>query len=423
MVSSFRSAGQGGTLVETRMLVHAGQQANERSDVYGRFGHILRRPRQNTLYCYRVPPRVLFVSKPIAPPWHDGSKNLVRDIASHLGRAEPTVLSTPDAPALGRRVRMEPVYRDPGRFAPALLANARVVRRLLVGDPHDVWHFVFAPNPVSSAVAQLALRTRRTTGWRGKVAQTVASAPESFESIGRWIFGDIVVALSEWTRGRLLGAGVPARAIRVIPPCAAAPAMPSPERRVEMRARLAVGEAPIVLYPGDYEISRGAQTVAAAVARIVARVPEARVVFACRPKTKGSAAAGERIKSELERVGLLGQTRHVGEVEDMPALLASTSVVAFPVDDLYGKVDVPLVLLEALALGVPMVLASGGPLESIRTARFVEPADSEAVAREVTDLLRSPPDPSASTELHARRFAPSVVAAAHDELYEELAAS
>jgi glycosyltransferase involved in cell wall biosynthesis len=332
-------------------------------------------------------------------------------------------MTTPGATSVGERVAMDPIYRDPGRFAPALLANARVVRRLLVGDPHDVWHFVFAPNPTSSAAAQLAIRVRRAAGWEGKIVQTVASAPASFESIGRWIFGDIVVALSEWTRGRLVGAGVEARAIRIIPPCAAAPSAPSPERIAAVRARYALGDAPLVLYPGDYVFSRGAVTVAAAVARVVAAEPRAIVMFACRPKTKDSAAAGERLRGDLERAALLGKTRHAGEVDDMHALLAASRVVVFPVDDLYGKVDVPLVLLEALALGVPLVLARGGPLESIELARFIEPGDADALASEVLSLLRLPPDPAPLKALHARRFAPRVAAAAYDDLYGELTAS
>ena len=61
-------------------------------------------------------------------------------------------MTTPGAPEVGPRVTLDPVYRDSGRFAPAASANARVVARLAFGDPHDVWHFVFAPNPVSSTV-------------------------------------------------------------------------------------------------------------------------------------------------------------------------------------------------------------------------------------------------------------------------------
>src|SRR5580698_6324295 len=131
-------------------------------------------------------PRVLFVSKPIAPPWNDGSKNLVRDVARNLTRARATVLTTEGAPSLGDRVAMDAIYTAPGRFAPGLGQNARVVRRLLAGDPHDVWHFVFAPNPASSTVARFASRTRRLMGWKGRVVQTIASAPRSFDGVGQW---------------------------------------------------------------------------------------------------------------------------------------------------------------------------------------------------------------------------------------------
>jgi glycosyltransferase involved in cell wall biosynthesis len=191
-------------------------------------------------------------------------------------------------------------------------------------------------------------------------------------------------------------------------------------------ARLAFGidDGPIVLYPGDYEISRGAETVAAAAARILRAVPEATIVFACRPKTRGAVAARVRVEADLAKERLLDKTRHVGEIDDMPALLAASSVIAFPVDDLYGKVDLPLVLLEALALGVPIVACTGGPLETLSAARLVEPQDPDALADEVLRLLMSG---AAAREakvngkaLYERKFRPSAVAAAYDDLYEDV---
>jgi phosphatidylinositol alpha-1,6-mannosyltransferase len=370
-------------------------------------------------------PRVLFVSKPIAPPWNDGSKNLVRDVAKHLARARPTVLTLPDAPPLGGRVAMDSVYTQPGRFAPALAQNARVVRRLLTGDPHDAWHFVFAPNPASSTVARFARRAREAVGWRGAVVQTVASAPASFDGVSQWIFGDAVVAVSDWMRGRLMGAGVK-QPVRVIPPCAEAPATPTEEAKKAIRGRLEVGDAPIVLYPGDYEVSRGAATVARAVAAIALARPDAVVVYACRAKTAQVAEARAAVESDLRAAGLLDRTRHAGDVDDMPALIAASSVVAFPVDDLYGKVDVPLVLLEAMALGVPLVVCRGGPLEALTCARFVDPEDDARLAADVLHFLQNARARKDAGELgktlHANRFAPRVVARAYDDLYDEVIA-
>ena len=369
-------------------------------------------------------PGVLFVSKPIVPPWHDGSKNLVRDLAQHLTRARPTVLTTPGAVSLGPRVTSEPVYRSSGSFAPGLTANARVLSRLLVGDPHDLWHFVFAPNPASSLAAEVASTARRGLGWRGKIVQTIASAPRQFRGVGRWLFGDVVVAQSEWTRAQLVGAGVVASRLRVIPPCAAAPRAPSATEVRETRVRYDLGDAKVIVYPGDYELSRGAATFADAIATLARELPAALFVYACRAKTPGAAVAAALVKTCLHEAGVTARVRHVGEIDDLPALLAASSAVAFPVDDLYGKVDVPLVLLEALSLGVPLVLARGGPLLAIQTARFVDPGDGAALANELRSLLTHEEDARAfavrGKELYASRFTPQVVAAQYDDLYDEI---
>jgi glycosyltransferase involved in cell wall biosynthesis len=373
-----------------------------------------------------VPPdaRVLFVSKPIVPPWNDGSKNLVRDVAAHLTRAHPTVLGTPGAASIGERVKMEPVYRSGGEFAPALSANARVLARLLRGDPQDVWHFVFAPNRISSGAARFASTVRRAAGWKGHVVQTVASAPREFRDAPRNLFGDRVVVLSEWMRARLIGAGAPAEGISVIPPCARAPRAPTRDEVARLRSHYALGDGPLVVYPGDYEVSTGAITVARAASAVLDQVDDATIVFACRRKTKGAAAARDAAIAETSGAGLGGRVVHVGEIEDLHALLGAASVVAFPVDDLYGKVDIPLVVLEALALGVALVLARGGPLEMVTSARFVEPADPGALANELVDLLTHPEQARELGERgrreHEARFSPRVVAAQHDALYEEL---
>ncbi len=369
-------------------------------------------------------PRVLFVSKPIVPPWHDGSKNLVRDVALHLKRARPTVLTTPGADPLGPTVACDPVYRSPGRFAPGVVANARVLGRLVSGDPHDVWHFVFAPNAVSSSASRIAIAARRALGWKGRVVQTVASAPREFEGVDRLLFGDVVVALSEWTRARLIAQGVASAKLRVIVPCAAAPAAPSAESVAATRARYGLGSADVVLYPGDYEVSGGATTFADGIKLLAQQAPAAIFVFACRPKTPRAAAARAKIVASLTLAGVASRVRHVGEIDDLPALLAAARVIVFPVDDLYGKVDVPLVLIEALALGVPMVVARGGPLETITSARHTDPNDAVGLAAAVASILAQPAEAAAQASrgkaLYEQTFAPQVVADRHDDLYEEV---
>jgi phosphatidylinositol alpha-1,6-mannosyltransferase len=366
--------------------------------------------------------RVLFVSKPIVPPWNDGSKCLVRDIAGALQIAEPTVMVSPGAPSLGPRVHREHVYGAASRFAPS--GNALAFNRLMFGETLDLWHFVFAPNAASSAAAHVAIRSRRSRGWNGKVVQTIASHPQSFTHA--LFFGDRLVALSEWTRDKLLRAGIWDEAVRVIPPCAREPAPRA--TRDETLARLGVGpsqgaaQGPLIVYPGDLHVSSGATTVALAAAEVLRAVPGARFIFACRPKGRDAALHDAGLREALR--GLEAYVHVVGSVDDMPGLLAAADIVAFPVDDLHGKVDLPIVLLEAMALGKPLVLASGGPLDELPGVR-VAPSDHVALAHAIVDLCR---DEGArmhhgqlGRETWEHKHTPEVVAAQHDALYLELA--
>lgn len=362
------------------------------------------------------PPRVLFVSKPVAPPFHDGAKCLVRDLATHLRRARPIVLTTHDAPPLGESVIHERIHPNAGSFAPALRDNARVLRRLLFGTRPELWHFVFAPNPASSHAAQLARLMRRVP-----TVQTVASVPRSFERVSRLLFGDRIVALSEHTKARLIAGGADAKKIAVIPPTV--PRIPKiSAKHIELaRARIGIeNDGPLVLYPGDLEVSKGAKLVAEAAPEILART-DATIVFACRKKTPRAEQAQAALRARLAEHG--NRIRFVGEVPSLPELLAGASVVLFPVDDLYGKVDLPIAVLEAMELGVPVVALEEGPLGELRGVVHVSKGSDE-LAGECISLLRESRRhaevAAEAKEVVEARHRPQRTAAAYEELYEGL---
>jgi phosphatidylinositol alpha-1,6-mannosyltransferase len=359
---------------------------------------------------------VLFVSKPVEAPWNDGSKNFVRDLANHLGRYQAHVLvsrghSASEGGAIDERVVVpEPVYpaRRAGEsrgFSPALLDQAHVMRRLLFGPRADVRHFVFAPNPTSSGVAHLVRRARR-----GPVVQSVASAPKSYANIDRLLFGDVVVTMSSATRARILEAGFRG-AVVTIPPSALARARPTNDAVRAFRLQHGLGDAPIALYPGDYEVSSGADTVAAAVAGLERL--GCRVVFACREKTARSRARRRELESKAP------SAVHLGEVPDMGLVLGASQVVLFPVDDLYGKVDVPLVLIEALALGVPIVVADATPPAEMAIARKVPARDPEALTQAAAAALREP-GADALVAAYQEHYHPAKMARAYEDLYDSL---
>lgn len=376
-------------------------------------------------------PRVLFVSKPIAPPFHDGTKCLVRDIALNLRQVVPRVMSTPDAPPLEHSlpsgaepsgchtVELLPIYRDSGRFAPALSQNVRGGLLLLGPKLAEVWHFVFAPNPSTSRFGTWLRRIRRVP-----TVQTIASPPRSFDAVESLLFGDIVVAQSSWTR-RQVEARLGSRAPRlcVIPPPVPNLKAPTPAEQLVVRRTLGVSDAArLFVFPGDLEVSRGAERVADLVAPLVRELPDSVIVFAYREKTPRAAEIAEQYQSRLSRT----HTRFVSQIAMLP-LLATSTAVLFPVDDLWGKVDLPIVLLEAMALGVPVVASDRGSLADLPETLMVPDGDARALLKAAVSLGQDADFARVVAERQRRgvreRHAAHVVAGAYEELYLELAGS
>lgn len=362
-------------------------------------------------------PRVLFVSKAVAPPFHDGASCLVRDLCAGLSRTRATVMTTVDAPEVRDGVAHARIYDTRSKFSPALRDNARVFAHVVTDRSHDLWHFVFAPNPLSSKAGRL-LRTVR----RVPVIQTVASQPKTFAGVQGLLFGDRVVALSKHTSDLLIRHGVSARRVTVIGPPVADVSRTQEQRDRARRAAGVRDDAPMFVYPGDLEFSGGAATVARSVQAILREVPQAQVIFACRVKTEKARAAGQAVAAGLQPWG--DSVRFVGEVEDLPSLLGGATAVLFPVDELYGKVDLPYAVLEAALLEVPVIVADRGPLAELSEAPRIGAQDHAALASWCVRISRDRDERLALGASLRRQvlasYAPSVIAAAYEDVYDSL---
>jgi phosphatidylinositol alpha-1,6-mannosyltransferase len=324
-------------------------------------------------------PSVLFVSKPVDPPINDGTKHIVTTIARHLTRFDARVMTTHNVTSVdGDRVAVDPIYAPASSYAPSVLNNVRAARHLALDRRSQLWNFVFAPNLRSSQMGRWLKAMRRIP-----VVQTVASRPREFAELRSLLFGDIVVAQSEDTRRRLQSAwredksAGPCPRIEVILPGLAEVRVPTLDDTTRVRQALNVGpDVPILLYPGDIEFSHGARLVKAAASIVTDRHPTAVVVFAYREKTSAAGPAATQLMRDLNPT----RVRLVREAADILALVRTSAAVLFPVDDLYGKVDLPIILLEAMALSTPVITVDVGPLAELRGVERAPLGDPIALA-------------------------------------------
>ena len=355
-----------------------------------------------------VSPAVLLVSKPVAPPWNDSSKNLVRDLAGALRRYRGVPMIRRGSLGEGRAVYAR---AGGGAFAPALADQAAVLAALM-GSREPLWHFFFAPNPRTSTVGRWAARLRRR-----RTVHTVCSAPAEGSDLRQVLFADRTVVLSHLTERRFLDAGVDPESLRRIPP--SVPRLPrvGEESRAATRADLHVPPgAPMAVYAGDLEIGGGAERSLA----LLDHHPEAFLVMACRAKTPAAAAEEER----LRRAGRhADRCRWVGEVPDILDLVGSADLLLLPSDSLYAKMDYPLVVLEAMAMGVPSLVCAGTAAAELDGEGVVAARPDEA-ARASAALLRDRERRwalgDAGRSAARERYGPGAMARAYEAVYEEL---
>jgi phosphatidyl-myo-inositol dimannoside synthase len=198
-----------------------------------------------------------------------------------------------------------------------------------------------------------------------------------------------VVAISNYTRERLITFGVDAeQAVTIYPGTAEARAV-SNGALAQLRERLCLGDGPVILSVGRFIRRKGHATLVRAMPRILERHPTATLVLVGR----GSELAP--VTRDAQRLGVRDHVRFPGPVsdEDLATLYTLCDVFALPTGEGDGGhvEGFGLVFTEAQAYGKPVVAGdSGGVPEAVldgKTGLLVPPNRPEAAARVVLQLL------------------------------------
>jgi len=212
---------------------------------------------------------------------------------------------------------------------------------------------------------------------------------------------------------QLTQAGCPADRLVQMP--ATLPMEPKPdERSREAAAWMAV--SPTFLYVGHFLPTKGIEPLLQALALMP---NEVRILLAW-----SGLGDRPRVESQICKLGLEGRVR----IADHPIhrtmifTQALGLVAPFPVS--YGQVSPPVVVLEALRAGVPLVvpaLASlNGLLENQRTALFIDPYDPSSIAGAMQRLLTMPDFVRSMRDSQRARFSQLETLGNPEILYQSL---
>jgi len=250
-------------------------------------------------------------------------------------------------------------------------------------------------------VARMPLLLRPWAGWKVAVVahgmEITKNGHRPRRQTGlRWAFGsaDLAVAVSRFTRDRILDAGVAPDQVRVIP-CGVSPELFRPRDVAAARRRFGLGTRPVVLTLARLVSRKGHDLVIRALPDLRRRVPDLLYVVA----GPHNPPYEERLRALAREQGVEDTVRFLGYVEEaaLPDLYAAADVYAMPSrhDTAGGNFEgFGISYLEANACGVPVVGAdTGGVADAIvdgATGYLVPPEDVPALTDRLLRLLADP---------------------------------
>ena len=237
---------------------------------------------------------------------------------------------------------------------------------------------------------------------------------------------DRIVAISSNVRCSLTAAGIGPHRIAVIPPPLDNHRFNQQTDGVIMRQLLGLGsEEHIVLFVGNLTRTKGLDILLRAMQGLLATHPRLRLVYTVE---RGPAITDERervIRELITNLGICDRIVELGIVNDMPTLMAASDVLVVPYRSTDGPSDYSVAMLEAMAIGRPVVATRVGANPEIisdgQTGVLVAEDDASDLARGIASILNNPSEAKvmgdAGSRIVREKFDPFKIAQAIEKLY------
>ena len=379
-----------------------------------------------------TPIKILLATRPLVPPWDEASKNFAYFLAKSIRdpQLEFHLLTAAETPeGLGSNCVQHPIFRS-GRFD--LEAKARLAAFLgTKGRSFDIVHFLFTPTPLNAFLA------KHLVGTRPKTVQTIATLREERWNETDWkrmFFADKLITYTEYSKKKLQSAGFE-NIECIYPGIDLERFSPKPKDSKTLAALNLSPNDFVISYVGEYARLGATDMIADMLVKHLPSSPSQGEVsrtrdggvptseensvpsssstppsplssgeyterhlpsgrgdsvektiflFALRVKNDADRKKKEELQERFRQAGILDSIRFSDTVFDVASLYNVADIVTFPVANMHGKFDVPLVILEAYACGRPVIL-SDLPL----FAEFSNPNISATIPRNDGDTLWS----------------------------------
>ncbi len=298
--------------------------------------------------------KVLLATRPLVPPWDEASKNFAYFLGKEVRDHSLTLLTTSiPLPGLPESVEQKPIFQN-GHFdfhaKRTLFSYLRAAR-----NKFDITHYLFTPTKQNTRLIRWFAKPEK------KTIQTIATLRDDLYSpheLKKLLFSDHLVVYTDRSKEKLERLGFH-NVTRIYPGIDLEHFSPQPKNQAIL-TELGLAEKDfVVIYPGEYTRLGATDMLSDTFFDFFRAHPQTdiRFVFACRVKNQADADKKQEIHKRFAEAKLLDYIAFSDTISDMAGLYNASDVVIFPVGNLKGKFDVPLIIIEAYACGKPVILS------------------------------------------------------------------
>ncbi len=303
--------------------------------------------------------KILFVSRPIAPPWDEASKNfaynLAKEVAKNNSDLEIHLMTKGILPNLPKNIIQHPIYtssQNDFSFSQKLKAlNFQFKNK----KKFDIVHYFFTPTPLSSFLV------KKIFGKKSKSIQTVATIREdifSDKKIKKMMFGDVITTYSEYAKRKL-------EALNLNNVYKVYPGIDLKNYKLRTKNKKLLDKFKfsdsdfIINFSGEYVRLGAMDSVIDAFIGASKKIPKLKLSLAVRVKNKKDAHKKNKVIAKLKKYNLLKNVSfHDDGNYKMSDIYNLCDISLFPVENMRGKFDVPLAVIEAMACEKPVILSN-----------------------------------------------------------------
>lgn len=335
--------------------------------------------------------KILLITRPITPPWDEASKNFAFFLAKNIPDFTIGLLTKGSVSNLPSNVEQTLIYTA-NNFS--FLQKIRLLLNLkFLKNKFNILHFLFTPTRLNSLLIKSILCCGER---RCRTIQTIATLREdlySNEEIKKMIFGDLVITYSDYAKNKLVSLGF--KNVQRIYPGIDLDLYRKKEKNPEHMKKYGLSDSDFVInFTGEYSRLGAIDDVAISFIEISKLIPTSKLSLAVRIKNCEDIEKKKGVIEIFKRNNLLDRVIfHDDGTYEMSDIYNLCDISIFPVQDMNGKFDVPLAVIEAMACEKPVIISKIPILEEFAkedNSVKIEKSNMSELKLKIMDLYDNP---------------------------------